>query len=39
MAVPRVVAQTVRDRTRTAQHGRAARVRGDGQAAGAEVLS
>ena len=36
MAVLRAVAQTVRDRSRTTQRGRAARIRGDGQDAGAE---
>lgn len=39
MAVLRAVAQTVRDRSRTTQRDRAARIRGDGQVAGAEVLS
>jgi hypothetical protein len=39
MAVPRAVAQTVRDRGRTTQRGRAARIRGDAQVASAEVLS
>ena len=39
MALLRAVAQTVRDRSRTMQRGRAARIRGDGRVAGAEVLS
>ena len=39
MAVRRAVAQTVRNRSRTMQPGRAARIREEGQVAGAEVLS
>ena len=39
MAALRALAQTVRCPSRTMQRGRAARIRGDGQVAAAEVLS